>query len=74
MARPEAAPSWRDEVWPAAVVLTAAIVFVVLLVQTMPPLAVAMALVTLVAGGILITLVAGTAWITRLRPIEEPRH
>lgn len=71
VARPEVAPasqaSWRDEAWPAASVLTAAIVFVVFLVQTTLPLAVTMALVTLVAGGILVTLVAGTAWITRLR-------
>ncbi|WP_103937548.1 hypothetical protein [Thermomonospora echinospora] len=71
MARPEAAPvsqaSWRKQVWPAAIALTAVIVFVAFLVPTTLPLAVIMALATVVAGGILATLVSGTAWVTRLR-------
>ncbi|GAA2428189.1 hypothetical protein GCM10010191_46490 [Actinomadura vinacea] len=62
-----------DQVRPAVIALSAMIVFVVLLVLAGMPMAVAMALTTLVGGAILVTLV-GTAWLTRLRRLApHPR-
>lgn len=79
--RPEMIParstSRMNQVWPAAIVLAAAIVFIVYLVQAGLLMALVMMLATVVAGGILVTLVAGTAWITQLRrlaPQMRGRH
>lgn len=56
-----------NRAWPAAITLVALIVFMVFLAQTTLLMALAMALATLVAGGILLTLMFGTIWITQLR-------
>ncbi|MFC5752335.1 hypothetical protein [Actinomadura rugatobispora] len=66
-----------DQVRPAVIVPAAMIVFVVFLVLAGLPMAVAMALTTLVAAAILVTLVTGTAWLTPLRrlvPHLRERH
>jgi hypothetical protein len=72
---PAAQASLRDLSWPAAITLTAMVVFIVFLVQTTLLMALVMALATLVAGGILVTLVSGTGWITQLRHLAaDPRR
>ena len=53
--------------------MIALIVFTVFWAQTTLVMALTMALVTLVAGGILLTLVSGTTWITQL-PITRLRR
>jgi hypothetical protein len=63
--------------WPATIVLIALIVFTVFTAQTTPLLALTMALLVLVAGGILLTAVFGTTWITQLRRLirfQGPRR
>ncbi|GAA2428148.1 hypothetical protein GCM10010191_46420 [Actinomadura vinacea] len=63
-----------DKVWPAVIALAAMTVFIVFLVLAGMPMAVAMALTTLVAGAILVTLVTGTTWLTSLRRLApHPR-
>ncbi|MFG2006741.1 hypothetical protein ACGFNU_47110 [Spirillospora sp. NPDC048911] len=61
--------SWMNQAWPTAITLTAAIVFILFLVQATLAAALLMAVVTLLAGGILLTLVSGTAWIGQLREL-----
>jgi hypothetical protein len=53
-----------NRAWPATIALIALIVF---MVQTTLVMALTMALVILVVGGILLTLVFGTTRITQLR-------
>jgi hypothetical protein len=67
--RPGTSPgeSRWNQVWPAVIAATTMIVFIVFLVQVGLPMAVVMALATLVAAAILVTLVTGTTWLTRLR-------
>ncbi|GAA3972740.1 hypothetical protein GCM10023085_63910 [Actinomadura viridis] len=48
------------------IALAALTVFIVFLVLASLPMAVGMALTTLVAAAILVTLVTGTEWLTRL--------
>ncbi|TDB90605.1 hypothetical protein E1264_04415 [Actinomadura sp. KC216] len=74
---PDGLASRMDQVWPAVIALAAVIVFIVFLVLAGLPMALAMALTTLVAGAILVTLVTGTAWLTglrRLAPQLRGRH
>ncbi|TDD21262.1 hypothetical protein E1287_40725 [Actinomadura sp. KC06] len=74
---PDGSASRMNQVWPAVIALAAVIVFIVFLVLAGLPMALAMALTTLVAGAILVTLVTGTAWLTglrRLAPQLRGRH
>ena len=66
-----------NRAWPGTIVLIALIVFTVFMAQTTLMVALLMALLVLVAGGILLTLVFGTARITRLRRlirVQDPRR
>lgn len=74
---PDRSASRMNQVWPVVIALAAVIVFIVVLVLADPPMAVAMALTTLVAGAVLVTLVTGTGWLTglrRLAPHLRGRH
>ena len=74
---PDRSDSRMDQVWPAMIALAAVIVFIVFLVLAALPMALAMALTTLVAGAVLVTVVTGTAWLTglrRLAPHLRGRH
>lgn len=67
--------SWTNQAWPVAIIVIAAIVFIVFLAQTTLQLALVMAIAILLAGGILLTLVTGTGWITQLRHLAvNPRR
>jgi uncharacterized integral membrane protein len=68
-ARPAAAVqvSPMSRAWPVLIMLIALVVFTVFLGQTTLLIALVMAMVTLVAGGMLLALMFGTPWFTRLR-------
>lgn len=66
-----------NRAWPATIVLIALIVFTVFMAQTTLMVALLMALLVLVAGGVLLNVVFGTARITRLRRLirfQDPRR
>jgi uncharacterized integral membrane protein len=63
-----------NRAWPAMIVLIALIMFAVFMAQTTPVMALTMALVILVVGGVLLTLVFGTARITRLRRLIRSQN
>jgi hypothetical protein len=65
--RPDAVKVSRmNLVWPVTIVF-AALVVLTLLWQTAPALALAIAALTLLAGGIALRTVYGTSWTTQLR-------
>jgi cell division protein FtsW (lipid II flippase) len=66
-----------NRAWPATIVLIALIVFTVFMAQTTLVVALLMALLVLMAGGILLNVVLGTTRITRLRRLirfQDPRR
>lgn len=66
-----------NRAWPATIMLIALIVFAVSMAQTTLVMALLMALLVLVAGGVLLTLVFGTTRITELRRLirfQDPRR
>jgi uncharacterized integral membrane protein len=63
-----------NRAWPAMIVLIALIMFTVFMAQTTPVMALTMALVILVFGGVLLTLVFGTARIPRLRRLIRSQN
>jgi hypothetical protein len=66
-----------NRAWPATIVLIALIVFTVFMAQTTLMVALLMALLVLVASGVLLNVVFGTARITRLRRLirfQDPRR
>lgn len=72
-ARPPAAVQAAaiNRAWPVSILLFASIVFTVFLAQTTLLIALTMAMVAALAGGILLTLMFGIAWIAWI--IRLPR-